>query len=249
MVMSPVPSGSRLTYTSGWSRSVTPRIDNPPGHNGSTVNRLDIGDADADKITYFTPRIEGLQVGVSYLPGLGEIHEGGNSAVEKRTGSFEGFAIGTNYKQKFGGGSVGLAAGYITANKQGQEEDPEGVAAGIKLQFGGVTVSYGYHREWNMSADTDTGNKVGNTDHMFGARYQAGKNGFSIGYTHVEGEGTRANTALDEIDAVKVSYEYTLGPGVEYRLNFFWADWVGEDTGSSDDNEGIAISTGIRLSF
>ena len=235
--------GSNMSFDTGdW-------IDKPSGHSGATINRLDIGGRDAEKITYFTPRIEGLQVGVSYLPGLGGAHEGINNQVETRTGSFEGFAIGANYNRKLDNGSVGLAAGYITANRQGQESDPQGVAAGIRLKFSGVTVSYGYHREWSMSADTDTGNKVGNTDHMFGASYQAGKNGFSIGYSHVEGEGTRANTALDEIDHVKVSYEYTLGPGVEYRLNFFWADWVGEDTGSADDNEGIAISTGIRLSF
>ena len=223
-------------------------IDNPDGHSLSTVNRLDIGDADADKVTYFTPRIEGLQVGVTYMPGLGANHEGQNGAVETRTDSFEGFAIGANYNQKFGGGSVGLAAGYITANKQGQESDPEGVAAGIRLKFGGATVSFGYHREWNMSADTSA-NKVGTTDYMFGASYQAGKNGFSIGYSHVEGEGTRANTSEDEIDHFKVSYEYTLGPSVEYRLNFFYADWQGEDTGTLDDNEGIAVSTGIRVSF
>lgn len=235
--------GSNMAFdTQDW-------IDNPSGHSGATINRLDIGGRDAEKITYFTPRIEGLQVGVSFIPGLGGAHEGINNQVERRTGLFEGFAIGTNFNRKIGGATIGLAAGYITANKQGQVTDPEGVAAGIRLKFGGATVSYGYHREWNMTADSDTGNKVGNTDHMFGVRYQAGKNGVSFGYSHVETEGTRANTALDEIDHVKLSYEYTLGPGVEYRLDFFWADWQGEDTATSDDNEGVAISTGIRLSF
>jgi hypothetical protein len=40
-----------------------------------------------------------------------------------------------------------------------------------------------------------------------------------------------------------------LGPGVQYRLNFMWADYDGEASGSADDNDGIAVTTSVRVAF
>jgi hypothetical protein len=223
-------------------------IDKPAGHTLSSVNRLDLGDADSEKITYFTPRIEGLQVGVSYLPGLGGAHEGINDRVETRTGSFEGYSIAANLNRKLGGVGLGLAVGYITANRAGQTSDPGGWGGGIRLKFGGATVAYGYHNEWNLSSDTASTNS-GNQAHDFGIKYKAGKNNFSLGYAHIESEGDRAIEAEDEIDHAMASYRRDLGPGVQYRLNFMWADFEGEAAGSADDNEGLAVTTSIRVSF
>ena len=46
-----------------------------------------------------------------------------------------------------------------------------------------------------------------------------------------------------------ISYRRDLGPGVQYRLNLMYADYEGETVGSADDNEGIALTTSVRLAF
>ena len=129
-----------------------------------------------------------------------------------------------------------------------EASDPEGVAAGIRLDFGGLRVAYGYHREWNLSSEVAATDN-GDTAHQFGVKYKAGKNHFSVGYRNIQDEGQRAVAAEDELNSVLVSYRRDLGPGVQYRLNFFWADYDGEAVGSGDDNEGIALTTSVRLAF
>lgn len=46
-----------------------------------------------------------------------------------------------------------------------------------------------------------------------------------------------------------VSYRRDLAAGVQYRLNLIYADYQGGDVGSADDNEGIALTTSVRLAF
>jgi|SaaInl4_100m_RNA_FD_contig_31_2375881_length_1250_multi_31_in_0_out_0_1 outer membrane protein OmpU len=226
-------------------------IEAPAGMGAGSVNRLDLGDADSEKISYFTPRIGGFQVGVSYLPSL---TEGDNGEPESRAENpHEGFAAAANYNGKFSGVGVGLAAGYATIKPASpavsvEASDPEGVAAGIRLDFGGLRVAYGYHREWNLSSEVAATDN-GDTAHQFGVKYKAGKNHFSVGYRNIQDEGQRAVAAEDELNSVLVSYRRDLGPGVQYRLNFFWADYDGEAVGSGDDNEGIALTTSVRLAF
>jgi hypothetical protein len=46
-----------------------------------------------------------------------------------------------------------------------------------------------------------------------------------------------------------LSYRRDLGPGVQYRLNLIYADFRGGAVGSSDDNQGVALTTAVFLSF
>ena len=223
-------------------------IEPPPGITSLNVNRLDLGDADSEKISYFTPRIEGLQLGVSYMPSFNE----GQDGRPERTSDavHEGFAVAARYDRKIDKIGIGLAAGYATAHPQAglDQSDPGGVAAGAKVSFGGFTAAIGYHNEWSLSAET-AADDGGSEEWNFGIKYVTGKDNFSVGFAHAEAEGTRANTGEDELDQLMVSYRRDLGPGVQYRLNVMYADFDGEDVGSADDNDGYAITTSIRLAF
>ena len=46
-----------------------------------------------------------------------------------------------------------------------------------------------------------------------------------------------------------VSYRRDLAKGIQYRLNFMYGDFEGETSGTSDDNEGFAVTTSVRVSF
>ncbi|NKB20334.1 MAG: porin [Alphaproteobacteria bacterium] len=229
-------------------------IERPPGHRGSTVNRLDLGEGDSEKLTYFTPRFGGFQLGVSYMPSF---NEGVNNTPELTTSAnHTGYAIAARYDGKWDSVGIGAAVGYAAVNPAAgsdNQSDPKGLAAGLKLTFGKITIAGGYHREMNLGVDNNAGSGAtvtndGQTALDFGIKYDGGKNKFSLGYMTAEHKATVA-AGDDEVQAAMLSYRRALGPGVQYRLNFIYGDWEGEDIGSADNNDGYAITTSVRLAF
>ena len=74
--------------------------------------QLRMYDRSADKIAYFTPRIEGFQLGANYTP---EASKDRNSGLATGTGGVlqRGYAFSGNYVNTFGGLGVRASAGYV----------------------------------------------------------------------------------------------------------------------------------------
>ncbi len=71
--------------------------------------------SDADKITYFTPRISGFQFGASYTPDADEETGSGASPyapIKDEGAADEAYSLGVNYSGKMSGVSVKASAGY-----------------------------------------------------------------------------------------------------------------------------------------
>jgi outer membrane protein OmpU len=224
-------------------------IERPTGLGISSVNRLDLGDADAEKISYFTPRFSGLQLGLTYTPSFNEGENG--TPEETASGHHHGFSAAVSYKGKMGGAKVDAAAGYSRAKPDSDSQnwsEPQGMAVGAKVTFGKITVAAGYQREWNLESDQTSVTNDGQTAIDLGIQYNLGKNKFSLGYNTTESKGTVA-AGEDEYQSAMLSYRRDLGPGVQYRLNVMYGDWEGEDVGTADDNDGYAITTSVRLAF
>ncbi|MEP5700898.1 MAG: porin, partial [Sneathiella sp.] len=71
--------------------------------------------SDADKITYFTPRFAGFQIGASYTPDGDEETGTGASpyaAIADEGLADEAYSVGVNYINKFNGVSVKASLGY-----------------------------------------------------------------------------------------------------------------------------------------
>jgi predicted porin len=227
-------------------------VETPTGHRASTVQRLDIGEGDSEKLTYFTPRFGGFQLGLSYMPSA---NEGGNGDVETTSAAnHSGFAAAVRYSGKFDAVGIGASAGYVQYNPPGGSapnrlSDPKGFAAGLKLTFGKITIAGGTGREMNIASDQSTASATrGNSYYDFGIKYNGGKNKFSLGYMISEDDASTA-AGEDETTIAMLSYRRDLGPGVQYRLNVMYGDFEGETNGSSDDNDGYAITTSVRLAF
>ena len=150
---------------SGW---VTVFIPPAAGHTAAFRSPaistfIDTGN-DEHTLTYFTPRLFGFQLGMSYQPGLSFSGDGTNSPVDKDTTYNHGFAVGVNFVESFGGVDVAVAGGYrraqgpdtdITAiNPTGivgtngvatkvftiDRPDMQQVSGGINIGFAGVTI-------------------------------------------------------------------------------------------------------------
>jgi len=249
------------TPTSGsWATNVGQNLNfdvrdwivTPAGHALNGTTRLAVRDGDAEKVTYFTPRVSGFQAGVSYMPSN---EEDANGSISVTTSGIQhGFATAMNYRGKLGGAGVALAAGYASAKASPnatavaeQPQDPKGWIANGSIRMSGVTVAASYLNLKNFQ--TDGAFESGGTNIDLGAKYDFGKNHVSVGYMHNETEATRATSANDKSDRLLVSYRRDLARGVQYRLNFMWADFKGEAAGAADDNEGIAVTTGVRVAF
>ncbi len=85
---------------------------------------------DSDKITYFTPRFEGFQLGASYIPD-GDSETGQHSVYDPTLGEDglnRGFSVGANFVRKFGGVNVAFSAGYEKGSTSGSVAPIKSVA-------------------------------------------------------------------------------------------------------------------------
>jgi len=207
---------------------------------------LEVGrNNDAKRITYFTPRMSGFQVGVSYAHDGAQDNFGPTdiSTVSGTLGNI--FDVGANYVNSVGGVDVAVSTRWGTGSAGAA--DPTVWSAGVNAGFGGFTVggSFAESNEHGAGAGEDDG-----TFYDFGVAYATGPWKASFTYAHGEnGEplvgGIRT---IDEVDQYLVGINYALAKGV--KLNAFGA-YVNFDAaaGPGADVEGFVIGTGIGLGF
>ncbi len=194
---------------------------------------------DANRITYYSPRFSGFQIGASYTPDNTEDSNGNN---DRNSGLNDGFSVGANFKGDFGGASVGVSGGYGQIdNGAAGGDDPEAYNVGATVSFGGFGIGASY-----AEADDDT--SVGDMEgYNLGASYSSGPWGVSLSYYNGERDG--GGTALAaEMETVHLSGKYALGPGVTAAATLGFND-IEDESGTGEDNEGTYFVAGIRLSF
>jgi len=232
---------------------------------GRTSPTLD--DSHADKVTYFTPRVEGFQFGVSWIPNFEE--DGSGSIASVSANYHSGVAVGANFVRRFDKVSVALSAGYITAKyapitdvPTNNPGNPTTWALGGSLSFGPMRFagSYGSSANTRLDQGTTIGTSTDGQGYSLGAYYRFGKNMVGVTHWHSEVEEQVAVDGNSTIDMLAFSGRHNLGNGVSLRATLLYLDIEGEDTdgntnstgttgGARDDNSGWAFVTGVRVSF
>jgi predicted porin len=188
---------------------------------------------DSEKLTYYTPRFAGFQLGASYSP---DTNQDDNSPVDRDTGVSDMVAFGANYSGDFGGASVGVSVGYGTFLESASGTDePEAYNAGITIGVGGFGIGASYAGSDDSNADGDAYN--------LGVSYSTGPFGVSLSYFHGEVENS------SEQDTIHLSGKYALGPGVSANATIGHAQFQDAGTAGTDELEATYVVTGIRLSF
>ncbi|WP_232796460.1 porin [Roseovarius salinarum] len=206
------------------------------------------GNNDADRLTYYSPRFNGLQIGVSYArdPGQDNAILMGNKNVPFSLNDI--FDIGVNYSQSFGSTDVTLSARYGTGEVAPTIPaigDPETWAIGAQFGFSGFVVGGAY-------AENDTGIIAGLGDSegiSLGASYDVG-NGWTVGAEGYMGEITGLGGFDPEYNVYEISGSKALGPGVSWDL---YLTRVEADNGLpgvfNADTDGTVFGTAVNLSF
>ncbi len=150
---------------------------------------------DDKAVMYFTPRISGLQGGVSYAQTAGGREDIVSTAV--------------NYNGKFGDAGVGAAVGYAVGNGEGATADATMITAGLKADFGGFTAAAGIVR--NSKDDNTADEDFTRTD--VGLRYKFGPNAVRVGYIQL------SDDAMVDQNGAIMTFSRSLGPGVSWSLD------------------------------
>ncbi len=185
-------------------------------------------DGDDNKISYFSPRFNGVQFGVSYTPNTGQ--EGGAEALNNNDA--DSWSIGGNYVGDFGGASVAISLGHYSASTD-TEDDHTFSNFGLQVD---LPSGIGFDLAVAENDDGDEASDAG--DYMTasaGVNYTDGPMAISLGHSL-----TDADSGV-ESGVTMLSLQYMLAPGVTSRTSLFAAE--------QGDVEGTAFVTGFVLGF
>ncbi|MEO0962031.1 MAG: porin [Pseudomonadota bacterium] len=219
---------------------------------------------DNEKIIYFTPRLAGFQIGLSYTPEPEEL-SGDESTGDPFSGNdaWENvFEAGITWEYAFNGVDLGVSAVYLTADGTlVNTPDVEDWALGASVGFAGFTLGGAYaEKETDGIAAVNTGQILEDATHWdVGVTYGTGPWTFGVEYAEaqrdevggvgtvgtllVNGVATGAN--IDELDlrAVVTGVAYSLGGGANVTLGYKYA----ED--DATNREGSALFTEFGVKF
>jgi predicted porin len=230
---------------------------------GNTVSRM--WDNDSDKINYYTPRIEGFQVGFSYTP---ESRQDSNNVPQQTTGYQSGFAAAANFVRTFGSFDIAASLGYQrwSSPDGNSAPDPKQYNAGLVVGFAGFKIggSYGKMNDARQATSGTNGtaaagpgitNNEGRAWNL-GASYTFGPASVSLTYMDtrnddsVSGATTATATGDDKFTVLSLAGKYLIGPGVSVEAALFHAKARGNNTTTNlDDNKATGFITGILMIF
>ena len=213
-----------------------------------------LGEEVRDKITYYTPWFAGIRLGLSYTPSF-ELGAG-RSADSAGAAYRDGIAVRANFDRQFDRFGIGVVAGYAAAEASDDVATPDMDAWTIAARFDfggsfdGLRVSGEFMKNSDPPGDAPTTATPGSGEAWnIGARYLWGRNDVRLAYGHGDSRAVIATPGDDGQDAATLSYARTFGRGVKWSVNLYWADTASEAARGSDDNDGMALTTGLRLNF
>ena len=241
--------------------------------NGGGFNNLgNHSEENLSKVTYYTPRWAGFQLGVSYLPDQTNRGQGVppltgvNPIGPNRTDNNEGLSEniwtgGINYDNKWSDVGVTLAATGEWGNSQNSAyEDLKAWNAGAKLSYMGFSIA-GSYGDWGSSNTLKADNSDDTWYWDVGAAYEYGPFGVSLTYMHSQfdcgldtaSSGNTANCAAaghNKFTSWSAGADYKLAPGLTPYAEVTWyKQRSADDTLPSLDNEGYAVLLGTQLNF
>ena len=202
--------------------------------------------SDHAKVSYFTPRISGLQLGVSFTPDTGAA---GQATSTDNSSDFENtWGIGVQYKKKFGGFKVAAAGVIHIADAENEsKEDLTAWQIGAEVGYGGWRLGGSFQDNGDGGEDKSIVGDDDMTAWDIGLGYASGPVHLGVSWLHTEVEDPATSNDEDEGDAVFLGATYMLGGGARVFAEVFWFDT--ESASSSTFNEGFGFILGTGVKF
>ncbi len=202
----------------------------------------------AERLTYYTPRIAGVQVGLSYAR---DGRQDSGAQVNDNTELSNIFDVGANYVQSFGDFDIAASGRWGTA-EQAVGSSSTVWGGGLNLGYAGFTIGGSYATQSGTSDNLG----IDGAAYDLGVSYTTGPWAASV--TYFRGENQDVET---DLEAIQGTVTYAMGPGVSLNLTvgYTTADG-GTDTALADDGLGgfpvagldediFYVGTGVGLKF
>ena len=203
---------------------------------------------DDRKVTYFTPRLAGTQLGLSVTPSESET---GRDVADRARDRTNTLTLSANGRWGWGDTRLSLSAGWVhaggavaatTANRRAPIDD---AALGAELRHRRFTIGAGFRRLLNPGG-AQHGRAM-----ALGIAWEADDLAAGLGVLRSETAGTQTSPGADLGDLAMLSGSYRLGPGVHLTGALFAARFSNGRSpyGAEDRNQGFGAVSGMRLSF
>ncbi len=205
--------------------------------------------SDDTKLTYFSPRLGGLQVGISLTPDSG-VNSGTAGLLDTdNDGDFENvFGLGANWEGSFEEveillGVVGEFGDSETATGANTEGEIESLGIGANVTFAdfGFGAFYADLAEKGLSQAQRTAGRDAGSYYDFGVSYKTGPWGVSLGYFSST-VSSGAGIADSDVKIISLDAAYDVAPGWELAgaLHFGEAENM-DGTAVPVKNDGTAL--------
>lgn len=253
-----------LPLNSGWVTVFIP--PNPDSTvvfiSPATSTYLDFGDTE-NVVTYYTPRMEGFQLGISYAPTVSSLGGGQNFPVEsdRDLQYSNGLSFGLNFVEKLGAFDVALATGYRRAEASKEVRDLGGrayqaLSFGLNLGYGGVTIGGSYANELEGERAFDEHGVLTSTTGQAwdaGISYETGNWLVGASYFHGQVQGAPPGTdgiigsdRKSKMTAATVGYDYRIVSGIHAIGGIMYGRW---DAESGAVNTGVIAASGLTFYY
>lgn len=192
---------------------------------------------DENKISYFTPRLAGFQLGLSFTPTVNDnllnqrnVTANGLGLLPDNADVDEVFEVALNYAGSFGGVDVGLDGFYTTGDGPAVNSDPEEYGFGANLGYMGFTLGGAYYESNDIvgpfTAFPGAANAE-NTTWTAGLQYATGP--WKVGVAYLNGEQD-LGALTDEVQTWQFGGGYNLGAGVDIGLDIQFSNLDSDDS-------------------
>lgn len=206
----------------------------------------DEGSKDAAKINYYSPKINGLQVGLSYTPNTADTDGPSMDVAGLSNSKYEGvISYGLKYSGKIGGGK--LKASYTAETA---EDAGDGATENSESAFG-LNYSVGPY-EFGMTQYTREKDEAGSTNHEedvlhYGVQYKLSKN-TKIGLMMHSQTTENGTVDTHESDIMVLGGSTKLGSGVTLTYSHETVEYT-DLANAFNSGDGTYTGVGLLLKF
>lgn len=230
-----------------------PFNDRPSGNvkdtGGGNMKPLDTDDA--TKVTYYTPRYQGFQAGISYVPEVDSGNNGEDVQFFNNVGNqHNAYELGAQYRGEISGVGVRVGAGYVGSEaKTGSgREDVSSWGLGTQLSYAGFTLGGGYVNNGDSNNPVGVANDNESAWNA-GLRYNAQNWGVAVSYTdenYDQAGGRGVDTAGGDYTAVVLGATYKVADGLSTGADLAFYD---RNRATGTDTNGYVVVVETKASF
>ena len=235
-------------------KGISNDYDNWIAESNATTNdsTYDVGNAgDDQKLTYFSPRLAGLQLAASYIPVTGVRGGSSPSANNLNTGNHSAYALSLTFKETLADVGINSQIAMYREGLAGTSSTPgqQSFNAGLRLAYQGFDVGVAWVRAIKANGNTAGGRADGRTIQT-SVSYKQGPWKAGVYHLNHENAGASTNVNNDETKVYTLFGEYSLSDGVLLQGMVFNVNYDEEtNVDANEQSGGWGVVAGLKLSF